>query len=209
MFLFQTEIKKQQPKGRTPVPIADIAKLEEIKTNTDVALNNRKYDPVVITQFKALTASPLSPNGKDMSKMSNPEIIQTLHLLGQTAESDKRRATVENNPAKLAEVDKRLEDLNAFLSACKITWDNVNDYMEFMRLAELNPLTDRLNATKADVRDAGNAVRTTAKQMQTSAEGLEGDLAETRDGLVRDKLRDLIPRKLKVSSGMKPPGEFA
>jgi hypothetical protein len=163
--------------------------LEENKKNTDASVNVAKSDPVIVAQFKAITTSPLNPNGLNMSTMSNDKIIQTLQLLGQTADSDKRQAMAENNPAKQATADKRLEDLNAFLSACKITWDNVNDYTEFMRLDELNrskQISEATAKTTSSVRESNFAINTTGKQTQTAAKDAEDKLA---------KLRDIVPRR--------------
>ncbi len=204
MFLFQIQTEEIHRRGRSVQKTStDPNVLAESKIKVDTAITNIKNDPDLAAKFNSFTKDPKNPNGLDITRMSNTEVITTLQNIRATLSIDVQQAAFASNPEKLAEALKKVKDLDAFLSTCKINWSDIDNYMEYMRLDELNRSktnSDKLNEVKSVNRGADFAIRTTGKTNQAANTKLEGDLA---------KLRDLIPRKTRINPDLKPPTEFA
>ncbi len=128
------------------------------------------------------------------------ELSSVKSSLIKTLSSTRDVVVFKNTQEQLATINDRLDAIDQFFKICNITYEEQTSYRAYLEFQQSKQFGERIGQVKSVNKAADFAIKTTSKTTQAAGTKLEGDLA---------KLRDIIPRKMKLNPDLKPPTEFA
>ncbi len=172
---------------------------------TDKKIEGKIHDSQAVAAYQKGTGQNLAEAKSPQEIMTNvlksqEDLARLKSSLIKTLSSTSDVVVFKNTQEQLATINDRLDAIDQFFKICNITYEEQTSYRAYLEFQQSKQFGERIGQVKSVNKAADFAIKTTSKTTQAAGTKLEGDLA---------KLRDIIPRKMKLNPDLKPPTEFA